>query len=148
MASKRQNEANRGNARQSTGPKTEAGKARASRNSRLHGLSQWQKDDDEVSIALAAAIASELACRSEEPAAVELARAKTRLGHIRKVRHTLLTAVLEGSDFKQVKRLAGLERYEKAARAKQRRELRRLRIGRAPDGVRGQGTGGGFGRGT
>jgi hypothetical protein len=39
MTTARQIEANRANARLSTGPRTERGKARASRNARRHGLS-------------------------------------------------------------------------------------------------------------
>lgn len=40
MASERKTTANRLNAKRSTGPKTEAGKTRSSRNARQHGLSR------------------------------------------------------------------------------------------------------------
>ena len=40
MASNRQNEANRNNAKRSTGPKTESGKQKSSNNARCHGLSR------------------------------------------------------------------------------------------------------------
>ena len=39
MSSHRQNEANRENAKSSTGPQTESGKAKSSQNARRHGLS-------------------------------------------------------------------------------------------------------------
>ena len=40
MTSNRQIEANRGNAKRSSGPRTEAGKKRSSRNSLRHGLAR------------------------------------------------------------------------------------------------------------
>ena len=48
MATKRQIEANRANARKSTGPQSAGGKARASRNARRHGLSAAVTITDEV----------------------------------------------------------------------------------------------------
>ena len=53
MVSRRQLEANRSNAKRSTGPKTGLGKARAARNSLRHGLTSRQiviGDEDHVSL--------------------------------------------------------------------------------------------------
>jgi len=48
-----------------------------------------------------------------------------RLARIRQARHDLLVALLKSPSPKLVKRLAGLERYERPARAAQRRLLKR-----------------------
>ncbi len=127
MASKRQIEANRTNAKRSTGPKTIVGKARSSRNARRHGLSRWQPEDTAGSEAIANAIRAELGDPSGQPAAQALAQVRLRLSNIRDARRRLLEALMECPEHKQVKRLAGLECYEKAARAAQRRSLKCLR---------------------
>ena len=50
MTSNRQIEANRGNAKRSTGPKTEEGKTRSSRNSLCHGLSRPMESGSDCEI--------------------------------------------------------------------------------------------------
>ena len=53
MASKKQIEANRKNAKKSTGPKTEAGKEVSSGNAFKHGLTSrrvWLEDEDEEQV--------------------------------------------------------------------------------------------------
>ena len=56
MASERQIEANRKNAKRSTGPKLRSGKAKSRRNALFHGLSRSTSDDDSDLRALASAI--------------------------------------------------------------------------------------------
>jgi hypothetical protein len=58
-----------------------------------------------------------------------LVQATLRFSQIPTIRHEMLAALLECPSPKQMKRLVGLERYEKKARAEQRRALRRLHLG-------------------
>lgn len=128
MASERQIEANQANAKRSTGPKTQAGKARASRNARRHGLSRLSKtvlDSDAPAAAMLAAIAQQ----SSPTIAQDLIQAKLWLSQIRAVRHGMLAALLECPGPRQMKHLGGLERYERGVRAVQRRVLKSLRSG-------------------
>ncbi|GMO16302.1 hypothetical protein BwSH20_64330 [Bradyrhizobium ottawaense] len=128
MASIRQIEANRANAKRSTGPRTEVGKALASRNARQHGLSRLNKDD----LGLDALAGSVLACLGDQSSpsiARDLLEAKLWLSQIRGIRHGMLVAFLDSENPKQMKRLAGPERYERAARTAQRRALKCLRPG-------------------
>lgn len=126
MASKRQIEANRKNAKQSTGPRTDAGKARASRNARRHGLSRSKLEDDESLDGLAATIMASLADQPHAPVARDIAQFLLRLSFIRQIRLEILAALLERPGSKQLKRLAGLERFERSARNVQRRAFKRL----------------------
>ncbi len=116
MASNRQIEANRGNAKRSTGPKTEAGKTRSSRNSLRHGLSRPMGSDCE-----SRAMARE--GLTEEP---DLVEAKLELARIRSARSALLAAFLNDPHPKLAKSLRGIDRYERKAFARQRRLLRKL----------------------
>lgn len=124
MASKRKITANRLNAKRSTGPKTETGKARSSRNARQHGLSRLKLEDD-VTSAVASAITTGFVRKQDALAEDDLARAHLWLTRIRAVRLEMLAALLEYPSARQMKRLAGLNRYEKPVRAAQRRVLRR-----------------------
>lgn len=126
MASKRQIEANRKNARRSTGPRTDAGKARASRNARRHGLSRSELEDDESLDGLAATIMMSLADQPYAPVARDIAHSLLRLSYIRQIRLEILAALLERPGSKQLKRLGGLERFERSARNVQRRAFKRL----------------------
>jgi len=125
MTSERKLEANRLNAKRSTGPKTDAGKARSSRNARQHGLSRLGTEDDVNSGPLARAITAGYAERQSSFAMDDLVRANLWLGRIRQARHDMLTALMECPNAKLAKRLAGLERYERPIRAAQRRVLKR-----------------------
>ena len=122
MASERQIEANRKNAKRSTGPKTRLGKAKSRRNAFCHGLSQPTSADDSTVEALTNAIMdSAKRCDGD---ATDLVRATLQLRRIGIVRHGLLVELLESREAKWAKRLRGLERYERTAFAKQKRALR------------------------
>ena len=116
MASNRQIEANRGNAKRSTGPKTEAGKRRSSSNSLRHGLSRslTSGSDGEIGTTGGKGL-TELA---------DLVRAKSELTRIRSARSALLAAFLNDPHPKLAKRLRGIDRYERKAFARQKRLLR------------------------
>jgi hypothetical protein len=124
MASERQIEANRKNAKRSTGPKTPQGKAKSRRNALFHGLSRSTSGDDSDLRALASAIMNAARQNGVDFETTDVASAKRRFWRIGTVRHRLLAALLESPDTKFVKRLRGLERYERAAFAKQKRGLR------------------------
>lgn len=118
MASNRQIEANRGNAKRSTGPTTEAGKTRSSRNSLRHGLSRPAKSGGDCD--LLALAHQRLA---EGP---DLVQAKVELNRIRSARGALLAAFVNAPDPKLAKSLRGIDRYERQALARQRRLLRKV----------------------
>jgi hypothetical protein len=124
MASERQIEANRKNAKRSTGPKTRLGKAKSRRNAFCHGLSQPTSADDPTVEALTSAIMDSARRCDVYGDATELVRATLQLRRIGIVRHGLLVALLESREAKWAKRLRGLERYERAALAKRKRALR------------------------
>lgn len=127
MTSARKIEANRLNAKRSTGPKTEAGKAKSSRNARQHGLSRRTMEEGAVSDPLSrSAINGRFEQQQDSFDVDDLVRASLRLSRIRQARRDLLVELLEAPCPKLVKRLAGLERYEKPVRAAQRRSLRGL----------------------
>jgi hypothetical protein len=126
MASRRQIEANRKNAKLSTGPRTKLGKARSSRNACRHGLARSAPNDDVEIERLASAILAGLRDQPNSSAAMDLARARLRLSQIRNVRHAMLAALLGCPSSKDMTRLAGLERYERAARAVHKRLFRCL----------------------
>ena len=123
MASNRQIEANRGNAKRSTGPKTEAGKIRSSRNSLCHGLSRPMESGSDCEIR---AMAHE--GLTEEP---DFVYAKLELARIRSARSALLAAFLNDPRPALAKSLHGIDRYERKAFARQRRLLRG-RVGTHP----------------
>ena len=110
MASNRQIKANRENAKRSTGPKTEAGKARSRRNALRHGLSRpiSGPTDGEVRAATLDGIA--------KPA--ELARSRLDITRIFSARAALLEAFLNDPDPNVAKALLGINRYEAKAFAR------------------------------
>lgn len=124
MTSERKIEANRLNSKRSTGPKTNAGKSKSSRNARKHGLSRLKAEDDATS-SLVSAIAPGLAQQHSSLNMDDLARAILWLRRIRQTRDVMLAALLERPSSKLARRLAGLERYERSVRATQRRVLKR-----------------------
>ncbi|OSI25722.1 hypothetical protein [Bradyrhizobium canariense] len=125
MTSERKIETNRLNAKRSTGPKTNAGKAKSSRNAGQHGLSRVKAEGDASSSCLVRAITAGLAQQNSSLSIDDLVRANLWLGRIRQARYDMLVALLEYQSPKLAKRLAGLERYERPVRAAQRRILKR-----------------------
>ena len=141
MATDRATAANRRNARASTGPRTEAGKARSSQNARKHGLSAGDADpemDAEVS-RLAALIASELPAESGMTEAAHAVAAAH--GHLKRVR-SLKTEMMRGElavgpaetsrgepappSPELLRRLERLERYERRAFSRRKSAVRHL----------------------
>jgi hypothetical protein len=128
MATERQIAANRANAKKSTGPKTAAGLLKSSRNAFRHGLSLAMLDDE--ASATRNAISRALAAGQNEQqlsAATELAEAQLQLLRIRSVRAELMAIVhSEPGNFRTLRRLAALDRYERFAHTKRRRAARKL----------------------
>ncbi|MGY4185921.1 hypothetical protein [Bradyrhizobium sp. USDA 4459] len=124
MASRRQIEANRANATRSTGPKSPAGKAKSCRNALRHGLARALNRDDPDIARLVDAIGPELLPQGTMDQVVDVARCKLELARIRAIRQQILAAVLGDPASARAKRLTGLERYERAALARQNRALR------------------------
>jgi hypothetical protein len=90
MSTSRQIEANRDNARSSTGPRTQRGRARASRNARRHGLSVSVVSDPRLSKRVEE-LARHLVGETASPEALEMAsrfaEAQIDLDRMRRVRH-------------------------------------------------------------
>lgn len=129
MASNRQIEANRTNAKRSTGPKTAGGKAKSSRNALRHGLARSCQQEDPALANLVFAINSGLGSEVAPDAAAAVAQAKRDLWCVRMVRQAMLADLPDCLVVEIVRRLHGLERYERSALAMQRRALRSLRSG-------------------
>lgn len=131
MASIRQIEANRSNAKRSTGPKTECGKLKSSRNALRHGLARSETSDTAEAENFALAIALGLEHQVTPAAAMVLARSKLALLRIRSLRRDMLAALLAGPSPADLRRLKVLERYERTALVQQRRALRLLSVERS-----------------
>jgi hypothetical protein len=134
MPSLRKIEANRRNAKKSTGPRSVAGREAARRNARRHGLAVAIGGDpafheDIEKLAKALSFASGAQQVSEH--AREAAEAELDLARIRKVRAFLFEklfgdiAVPHGITDLNGK-LAGLERYERRAFSRRKRALRAM----------------------
>jgi len=96
MATERQIAANRANARNSTGPKSRAGKARASGNSRQHGLAARPMLDQEQFEAvrkLAHEIVDSLSGQIDLAQAMAIAEAELDLKRARAVSNALLSSL-------------------------------------------------------
>jgi hypothetical protein len=130
VTSARRRDANRRNARLSTGPRTTAGKARAAQNARRHGLSLPARYDpsrwDEIEV-LARAIAGADADADAE--CLELARriaeAQIDIIRARSARRDLFptspAALLAPA---AIARLAAIDRYERSAWSRRTRAIR------------------------
>jgi hypothetical protein len=145
MSSARRRKANRANARASTGPRTVVGKARSACNARRHGLSLPVVHDPTLSSeapALAHAIAGSKANAERQEAACRIAWAQIDLVRVRCARWQLIVrlerdAAGESFPTKLIGRLAALDRYERAARARRKRAMRAFdAIGLPPPSVR------------
>lgn len=129
MASEKQIAANRANALRSTGPKTAAGKSKASRNAYRHGLSgpipivpASAKID-----AIVRELVGKTANEDRLTLATDLVHAQLELLRIRSIRNgQLQSTVLNDCTAKQLRRLAAFDRYERYAHTKRRRASKRL----------------------
>ena len=139
MISARRLFANRANAKMSTGPKTHAGKAHASRNALRHGLERPVCCDGGYSgevEALARMIAGESASKERHASACRIAAAQFELKQIRDARGDLLAAT--GPDIigailnrKLLAKLVPLNRFEQRALARRRFAIQEFdRVGR------------------
>jgi hypothetical protein len=128
MTSSRQQIANRNNARSSTGPKTVAGRMRAKRNARRHGLAARNRLAGAVgneAQALMHQIAGSNPSSAVLTAAGRIAEAQIDVVQVRAARRQLIAAGLnyEGtfvwSDL--AKQLRALDRYERRALSRRKR---------------------------
>jgi hypothetical protein len=140
MSTLRQIEANRNNARSSTGPRTRCGKARACGNARRHGLSVSVVSDARLSEqveGLACLIVGQIANAGVLKMARRFAEAQIDLDRIRRARyHACLLALDEGTGSEQaavqvellvreqVLQLKSLDRYERRALSRRRSAAR------------------------
>ena len=133
MVTKKQLEANRTNAKRSTGPKTAAGKLKSSRNAYRHGLS-CPAPPDATPLAkvnlIARQLAGEQATEDRLMAAEDLIRAQEAVLRINSIRAEQPVKIdvddLSNLNLKELKRLAALDRYERYALTKRRRASREL----------------------
>ena len=140
MSTSRQIEANRDNARSSTGPRTRRGRARASRNARRHGLSVSVVSDPRLSQQVED-LARHIVGETASPGVLEMARrfaeAQIDLDRIRRARyHACLRALDEGTGGEpgaaevelivreRVRQLKSLDRYERRALSRRRSATR------------------------
>jgi hypothetical protein len=141
QVSARKRAANRRNARRSTGPRTAAGKARAARNARRHGLTLTLGSDPAWWRTLSAvieAIAGPQADGARRERAMRVAHAHVEVLRIRKAKCDILA---DGVSPDTVNRLACLMRYERRAFARRKRAMRAF-DGRAKENCQNEATGG------
>jgi hypothetical protein len=102
MTSQRRVEANRKNARASTGSRTAGGKGRSARNASKHGLSVSVLSDPHLSGAVEA-LAQDIAGPDAGPEVIELSRqvaeAQIDLIRVRRARHHLLANAMSDPDY-------------------------------------------------
>jgi hypothetical protein len=142
MSTSRQIEANRNNARSSTGPRTQRGRARASRNARRHGLSVSVVSDPRLSEQVEE-LARHLVGETASPGVLEMVRrfaeAQIDLDRIRRARHQSCLIALDAGTRsepaaaevelivrEQVRQLKSLDRYERRALSRRRSAARAL----------------------
>ena len=126
MTSDRKTEANRANARVSTGPNTFHGRARSAGNAFRHGLSlpvQFDQALGEEVQALARHIAGPNAGAQIQMLACRVAEAEVDLRRVRLARHQLLSS-------REAKALEAMERYERRARSRRKFAIRAFDMAR------------------
>lgn len=128
MTSQRRIDANRRNARRSTGPRTEDGKARSRLNAVKHGLSASLPElvDTTEARQLAALLAQGAKDPAATTAAARLAMAEMLLDRCRQVRASLAATVADVGETPDpeaastladaVRAMAAIDRYERKAR--------------------------------
>jgi hypothetical protein len=140
VSTSRQIQANRNNARSSTGPRTRPGRARASRNAHRHGLSVSVVCDPRLSEQveeLARHIVGETASTGVLELARRFAEAQIDLNRIRRARYHACLLALDkeaGSEpgaaqvellvREQMRQLKSLDRYERRALSRRRSAAR------------------------
>jgi hypothetical protein len=132
VTSARQRDANRRNARASTGPRTRAGKARAAQNARRHGLNLPARYDpsrfDEIEALARTIIGSDADADGDRlELARRIAEAQIDIIRARAARRDLFpaspAALLEPG---AIARLAAIDRYERHAWSRRKRAIRAL----------------------
>jgi hypothetical protein len=122
MATERQIVANRQNARKSTGPRSHAGRKRASRNSYRHGLCSGVAAAAECAKHVEA-LAQKIAGRGPDAVTIEIARSVARaefeLAQIRRVKVALIARMSEFGEF-EVWRISIKEEIRRCGRALKR----------------------------
>ena len=130
MASEKQLRANRENAKQSTGPKTAAGRLKSSRNALRHGLSlplimdaATKADVEELARLLANEDTNSTA------AALHAAAAHLDLQRVQKIRRDMLKKMdLATATPKDLQRLLAIDRYETRARTRRHRASSKIAV--------------------
>jgi len=128
MTTSRQQTANLKNARASTGPRTTAGKARAKRNARRHGLAARNRFAGALAThthALADQIAGRNASSAVLSAAHRIAEAQIDVVQVRAARQQLIAPSLSDEETfvwsDVAKQLRALDRYEQLALSRRKR---------------------------
>jgi hypothetical protein len=131
MATLKQIEANRRNAKRSTGPRTASGKSTSSHNALRHGLSLPLRMDG-ATMAEIDELARLLAHEEidDTTATVEVAAAQVDLQRIQRIRRNVLAKIdLAIATPKELQHLLAIDRYETRARTRRRRALSRTILG-------------------